>query len=120
MRPAREPAGGDEDLTVIRAEARDVAVVSGVIAEAFAELAPSRWLIPRADWRREILPGYFRLLLEHALASGIVETTPGRTAAALWLPGGPGAAGPPEGYRERLAVVTDSWASRFAVFDATL
>jgi GNAT superfamily N-acetyltransferase len=120
MRPAREADGGSEDLTVVRAEARDVVVLSGVIAEAFAELAPSRWLIPRAERRREILPGYFRLVLEYALAGGVVYTTPGRTAAALWLPGGPGAVGPPEGYRGRVAAVTDSWASRFAVFDAAL
>jgi GNAT superfamily N-acetyltransferase len=38
----------------------------------------------------------------------------------VWRPRGGGAAAPPEGYRERVAAVTDSWASRFAVFDAAL
>ena len=43
--------------------------------------------------RRAIFPGYFGLLVEQALAGGVVHTTADRDAAALWLPGGPGAPG---------------------------
>ena len=38
--------------------------------------------------RREIFPGYFRIHVDQALTQGVVHTTPGRTAAALWLPAG--------------------------------
>src|SRR5580700_7629051 len=56
-------------------------------------------------------------LLPAARGGGGVAVAVGVGAVAVW---GPGAAGPPEGYRERVAAVTDSWASRFAVFDAAL
>jgi ribosomal protein S18 acetylase RimI-like enzyme/anti-sigma regulatory factor (Ser/Thr protein kinase) len=118
--PRRRPAAGEADLTVVRADADDLDILSLVIAEAFGDLPPSRWLIPLAAARREIFPGYFRLAVEHALASGVVHTTPGRTAAALWLPGGAGVSGPAEGYDERLAAATEPWTSRFEAFDAAL
>lgn len=120
MSPWRRPVAGEADLTVVRAEAADLDILSLVIAEAFADLPLSRWLIPLAAARREIFPGYFRLSVEHALAYGVVYTTPGRTAAALWLPGGVDAAGPPEGHEERLAVATRPWTERFAAFDAAI
>ena len=91
-----------------------------MIAEAFLTLPPSRWLIEDPATRREIFPSYFRLYVEHALTSGIVHTTPGRTAAALWLPTGAAPACPPPGYDERLAAVTGRHCGRFAAFDATL
>lgn len=109
-----------------RATGADLDVLSLVIADAFADLAPSRWLIPDPAARREILPGYFRLYVEHALASGVVHTTPGRTAAALWLPVGQDPASPTApadqtaGYHARLAAVAGLWAERFLAFDAAL
>jgi hypothetical protein len=44
--------------------------------------------------------------VEHALAVGVVHTTPDRSAVALWLPAGAGGAGPPAGYDARLAALT--------------
>jgi GNAT superfamily N-acetyltransferase len=116
----RRPVTSETDRAVVRAEETDLDILSLVIAEAFADLPPSRWLIPLATVRREIFPGYFRLQIEHALASGLVHTTPGRTAAALWLPGGTEAREPAEGYEERMAAATYPWTERFAVFEATL
>jgi GNAT superfamily N-acetyltransferase len=49
-----------------------------------------------------------------------VHTTPGRDGVALWLPAGPGAPGPPPGYRQLLAAATAPWTGRFAVFDEVL
>ena len=95
-------------------------VGAGVIAAAFHGLTPSDSLIGDPAARREIFPGYFRLHVEHALVHGVVHTTPGRTAAALWIPAGPGAPGPPDGYTSRLAALTGPQASRFAAFDAAL
>jgi GNAT superfamily N-acetyltransferase len=102
---------------VITAGPADIEVLSHLIAEAFLHLPPSRWLIAGPDARRAIFPAYFRILAEHAVRAGAVHTTPGRTAAALWLPAD---AGPPPGYAQRMAAVTGCWHARFTAFDATL
>ena len=54
------------------------------------------------------------------MASGVVYTTAGRTAAALWIPAGPEGPGQPGGYDEQLAEVTGQWAERFVAFDQEL
>jgi len=110
---------GDTGQAVVLTGQADLDVLARVIAAAFRNLAPSGWLIADLAARRHVLPGYFRLLLEDALAAGLVHTTPGRTAAALWLPA-PQAADPPQGNDARLAAVTGPWAGRFRAFDATL
>jgi len=111
MRPSAE---------VVGAAPADLDVLGEVIAVAFHDLAPSRWLIADPTARSAIFPGYFRLLVAHAMAAGLVHTTPGRDAVALWLPAGPGVPGPLAGYRQRLAEATAPWTGRFAVFDQTL
>ena len=110
----------DADWAVILADEADLDDLAQMIADAFIDLAPSRWLITDPAARHAIFPGYFRLHLEHALTSGHVYTTPGRAAAALWLPSGVGAAGMPDGYDARLAAETGKWAERFRPFDETL
>ena len=113
------PAGAPPP-PVIAAGPADLDALSQVIADAFHDLGPSQWLLAYPQERREIFPGYFRLYLEHALASGVVHTTPDRAAAALWIPACRGAASPPADYTTRLAASTGRRASRFRVFDATL
>jgi GNAT superfamily N-acetyltransferase len=105
---------------IVRAGAADAGPLSLVIAAAFADLAPSQWLIADPAERRQTLPGYFRILVDHALASGLAHTSPDRTAAALWLPAGPGGTAPPADYDVRLAAVTGPWADRFRAFDTAL
>jgi GNAT superfamily N-acetyltransferase len=106
--------------SVVSAVAADVDILSQVIADAFHELAPSRWLMSDPDARRAIFPGYFRLYVEHAMASGVVETTPDRAAVALWLPVGADGPSEPAGYGERLAAATRPWTDRFLAFDRVL
>jgi GNAT superfamily N-acetyltransferase len=108
------------DAEVIGATPADLDALSQVIAAAFHDLAPSRWLIADPAARRAIFPGYFRLLIAHAMAAGLVHTTPGRDAVALWLPAGPGVPGPLAGYQQRLNTATAPWTGRFAVFDQAL
>jgi len=115
--PRRSPAAGWDG---IRADEADLDVLSQVIADAFFDLAPSQWLITDPGIRGRIFPRYFRLYLEHALTHGTVHTTPSRTAAALWVPGGQDTTGPPDGYAERLAALTSPWTSRFLAFDEAL
>ena len=105
---------------IVTATAADTDALSQVIADAFHDLPQSQWLIGDPAARRDILPGYFRILVEHALASGTVHTTPDRSAAALWIPIGADGASPPRDYAARLAEVTGPWADRFTAFDAAL
>ena len=105
---------------LVRADETDVDTLSQVIAEAFFDLPPSRWLVEDPAARHAIFPAYFRLYVEHALACGLAHTTPRRDAVALWLPAGPGAPGPPDGYSARLAAITGSLIDRFESFDAAL
>jgi len=113
----RQPAAGHR---IVRAQPADIEILSHLIANAFFSLAPCQWLIPDADARRDILPAYFRLHVEHAMADGQVDTTPARDAAALWIPTGAQPPDPPAGYHEHLARITGPWAERFAVFDTEL
>jgi len=103
---------------VVRAGPADLEVLSDLIAAAFHDLAPSRWLIADPGARRRIFSGYFGLYVAHALAAGLVHTTPGRDAVALWLPAGPGVLGPPPGQAQQLS--TGPGTSRFEDFDQAL
>lgn len=103
---------------VVGAERADLDVLSQVIADAFHPLAVSQWLIPDPAARRAAFPGYFRIFTEHAMDTGIVLTTPDRTAVALWLPVGKDGPQPPEQYEKRLAVTTAPWTGKFDELDA--
>jgi len=120
--PQRRPLtpGSGPHGNVIEAGPADLDTLSDLIADAFHDLPPSRWLIADPAARRQIFPAYFRLYAEHAMASGVVHTTTGRTAVALWLPIGQDAAGQPDGYRARLAAATSPWTGRFLAFDQAL
>jgi len=119
MTARRQPTGAAAS-GIVRAGEADIEVLSQVIADAFFPLAPCEWLIPDQAARRQIFPGYFRMYVEHAMADGLVHTTPGRDGAALWILTGPQLPGPPDGYDEHLAQITGPWVERFAVFDAEL
>ena len=104
---------------IVRAGQADTGVLAQVIAEAFFDLTVCRWLIPDGTARRAAFPGYFGLYVEHAIADGLVETTPDRAAAALWIPGtGPSA--PPDGYTGQLAAITGPYLANFLAFDERL
>lgn len=115
MSHANQPA-----TRIVHADLDDLDILSQVTATAFYELPPSRWLVPDPDVRRQILPGYFRLVVEHAIAHGIVYTTEDRAAVAGWLPAGQQPPAPPVAPDELLSAVTDPWTSRFLAFDAAL
>jgi GNAT superfamily N-acetyltransferase len=91
-----------------------------LIAEAFHGLAPSRWLIPEADERFRILPAYFRLMLDHAVAQGEVQTVIGGAAAAVWFDETAGTLPEPPEYGARLAEACGRWTERFQLLDGLL
>ena len=104
---------------IVRAGKADIGVLSQVIADAFFALAVCRWLIPDGATRRAAFPGFFQLYVEHAIQDGLIETTPDRAAAALWIPGtGPGEL--PGSYTERLAAITGQYFTNFLAFDEQL
>jgi GNAT superfamily N-acetyltransferase len=106
---------------VIPAEPGDAATLATVIAEAFHELPPSRWLISDPRARADVFPRYFRIFVEATMIRGTAYTTPDRAAVALWFPIGPNGPAPPtDDYDAVLAQVTGPWAERFAAFDAKL
>jgi GNAT superfamily N-acetyltransferase len=105
---------------VVPADAADLDTLSQVIADAFHDLPPSRWLIADPDARRRIFPGYFRLYVDHAMANGTVHTTPDRSAVALWLRVGEHPEDQPDGYGARLSAATSPWTGHFVAFDAAL
>ena len=83
MTPPRELATGNASPAVVLADESCADVLSQVIADAFHPLAVCEWLIPDQAERRRIFPGYFGLYVEHALADGIVLTTPGQGCVFL-------------------------------------
>jgi ribosomal protein S18 acetylase RimI-like enzyme len=105
---------------VVVAREDDAGALSAVIAAAFLDLPPSRWLIADETGRRKIFPSYFGFYIEHVLACGTVHTTEERDAAALWLPVHGDLPPQPVGYLRRLAAITSPWTSRFLAFDAVL
>jgi GNAT superfamily N-acetyltransferase len=104
---------------VVKAGLRDIEPLSVVVADAFVDLPPSRWLVTDRTDRIQVFPAFFGLYVEHGINEGVVWTTPGRDAAAIWLPCPAGLAEPP-GYRDRLAAITGIWLDRFEAFDETL
>ena len=117
MTPSADPPKF-ADHRMEQAEEGDIHVLSLVIADAFFELDVSQWLVPDSDARRDIFPPYFRGYVEHAMADGLVLTTPARDAVALWLPIGPdGPGAPPDDYIERLAGITGPHLDRFTALD---
>jgi GNAT superfamily N-acetyltransferase len=111
-------------LDVIAAQEADAAVLSQVIADAFLDLPPSWWLVEDQATRRLMFPEYFRIFVDAALADGIAQTTPDRSAVAIWLPSDAAAEPPPadepDGYLARLTSITQPWTSQFLAFDAAI
>jgi amino acid transporter/GNAT superfamily N-acetyltransferase len=120
-RPARAHHRKKPPMTkhhsIVAAEPGDAQKLSTVVAAAFHPLAPCQWLIPHAIQRRVALPAYFRILVDHALSRGIVETTLDRTAAALWLPVGPDGPEVPDRYEQRLKDAVGPHLERFEILD---
>ena len=119
MTPPRSPAGHAGRI-LVRADETDVDILSQVIAEAFFDLPPSRWLVagpghPPRDLPR-LLPALRRA--RPSLRARAHNPAPRRRrAVAARRPGSPG---PPSDYRARLAAITGPLAARFEAFDAAL
>lgn len=108
-------------MDIIPATAADADELGALIAEAFADLPPSRWLVgDPADWRAVADP-YFAMFVEHALAgAGAVDTTVDRAAVAVWFDNASQEPRPPDDYDARLARICGRYTPRFLAFDEEL
>jgi GNAT superfamily N-acetyltransferase len=98
--------------TFQRARTADIPQLSFTAAAAYQDTALSAWLVEDPRARRDVLPGYFRLLLQDAIAVGTVYTTSTRDLVAVWLPISRGQ--PPKLVDDdRLADTVGDWAPRF-------
>jgi hypothetical protein len=71
----------------MRADPEDGFRLADVIAEAFVNLPPSRWLVPDPFRRRQIFPEFFATAyVQPAMAEGAVYCTADRMGVAVWLP----------------------------------
>jgi GNAT superfamily N-acetyltransferase len=106
--------------TVITATEDDEESLAAMIAEAFADLPPSRYLVPDADERRAVLARTFGLDLQAVReGGGIIRTVAGHEAAALWAYHS-GLPEPEPELDEALKEAAGSAAPRFAAFYTTL
>ena len=96
-----------------RASVRDVETLSWLAAEAAEPLAISSWLVPDPKQRRRVLAAHTAVLLERALATGQVDTTPARDAVAVWLPHTGEPSPPPADYDRLLKRACGPYARRF-------
>lgn len=107
----------NQNPTLIAAEPAQAERLAEVIAAAFHSLEPCAWLVPHPLQRRETLPGYFRILVDHAFATGLVHTTEQVDAVALWLPVGADGPSTPEDYLARLKQAVGADLERFEQLD---
>jgi ribosomal protein S18 acetylase RimI-like enzyme len=89
----REGIQGEQMVTsaVVRARKAtgdDVPALSGVFAAAFLDDPVFTWAIPEDHCRREILPGFFRIVNEANLHHGEIYTTEDVVSGAVWVPPG--------------------------------
>lgn len=104
-------------LTIRRATAADARQVAALIGEAFYPLAVARWLVPDAVRRADILPGNFRIFVDHALANGEVHIIGELDAAAVWFPRDGGPLPEPVAYPQRVAAACGEATWRFQKLD---
>jgi GNAT superfamily N-acetyltransferase len=95
----------------------EAASLGALIADAFLDLPPSRWLLSSQDDRNRILPEFFALYVDHGIRAGLVHTTPERSAVDIWFPG---ASPQPLDDLPRLARLTGPHFLQFVLFDYIL
>lgn len=73
-------------VTPRKATADDLPALSQTLAAAFHDDPVFTWWIPDGDRRREILPGFFRVVAESNLPGGEVYTEKDLVGGAVWSP----------------------------------
>jgi len=72
--------------TIRTATPADAAAATAVLVASFLDGPIADWLIPDRDTRRAVYQRCFAVVVDHALAHGVIHTTPDLDAVALWYP----------------------------------
>ncbi|MFJ8579420.1 GNAT family N-acetyltransferase [Micromonospora sp. NPDC093277] len=105
------------DATIRRATPPDAAALVRVLVDAFFDGPVADWLIPDLAERRVVYHRYFRLMLNHGLRHGRVDTTTDLTGVAIWhrredaIPAGPD-------LHHELETACGEYAPKFLLLDA--
>ncbi|MEU5908408.1 hypothetical protein ABZ780_29040 [Micromonospora sp. NPDC047467] len=83
-RPARSHQPIRPAVTVRRAIPDDEGPLLFALAESFLQVPLVAWLVPDENDRRPVCYRYFRLVLQHALKHGTVDTNADLSAVAVW------------------------------------
>lgn len=102
---------------IVRADARQLDLVSGLVAEAFEVLDVTKWLVSEESERRRRLKANFKIYIEHAFEHGHVEVTSDESAAVVWFHHDGAEIPPPPDYDERLIFVSGPYLGRFRLLD---
>lgn len=102
----------------------DTAEIASVLAEAMGDQPVARWVMPVAETRRRIAPGYFEIYAEHAVKYGEVYATVDSddgevSGVALWFPF-TSLIPSPSDYEQRLKEAVGSAYDRAVELDAAL
>lgn len=93
---------------------------AALIAEAFEEIPPAKWIVPDDTVRRKLLQGHFEILVDQAYKFGEVHVGEEGESVAVWYDNTAGVTAIDD-YDERLAAaVGERWLPRFQAFDAEL
>jgi GNAT superfamily N-acetyltransferase len=103
--------------TIRRAIRADATTVTHVIATALSGFDVCRWLVPDDGDRASVLVGYVRIVVDHAIAHGTVETVTDRSAVAVWLPS---SAADIPGRDAKVAAVCGPWTPRFQALETAM
>ncbi|MFD6694974.1 GNAT family N-acetyltransferase [Micromonospora aurantiaca (nom. illeg.)] len=105
-------------VTVRRAIPDDLDPLLFVLAEAFLQTATAGWLVPNDSDRRRVCYRYFRLVLQHALRHGTVETNADLSAVAVWYGRGEVPPTVEPDYQDALEQAAGEYAPKFNLLDA--
>ncbi|MFD2768013.1 GNAT family N-acetyltransferase [Micromonospora eburnea] len=106
-----------QTVAIRRATPPDAAALVRVLVDAFFDGPVADWLIPGLAERRVVYHRYFRLMLDHGLRQGRVDTTTDLTGVAIWyrredvIPAGPD-------LHDELEKACGEYAPKFLLLDA--
>ncbi|MCG5216592.1 GNAT family N-acetyltransferase [Streptosporangium sp. KLBMP 9127] len=95
-------------ITLRQATRADAGPLTALLAESFYDDALTVWAFPDPHRRRQILPGFFRVFLDLALAQGGALTTDDQEIVVLSTP--PGAKDPGADFTVRLRAAAGEYA----------
>jgi GNAT superfamily N-acetyltransferase len=105
------------EVEIVSAGPEDALVAASIIADAFAALDVTKWLVPDADERQAVVERNMLIWTTHASKHGYIHMTRDQVGVAVWFP----ITEPlpePDDYDTRLLAACGQWTKRFQQLDA--